>query len=100
MVLSKGIWSPQNYLDNMIGKCFMFDSTIDNDVEFIEACLINDIGEKFGDDRWSWALDELDYIVENGVDVVLVECHIWNEDAKQYDCVYRWFEADRELEWD
>ena len=44
MVLSKSIWSPQKYLERMTDKCFIFDSTIDNDVEFIEACLIDDIG--------------------------------------------------------
>lgn len=100
MVLSKSIWSPQNYLDKMVGKCFVFDSTIDNDVDFIETCLIDDIGEQFGENHWSYPLNEIENIVENDIDVVLVECHIWDEKTNNFDCEYRWFEADRDLEWD
>lgn len=99
MVLSEGIWSPQNYLEQMVGKCFIIDASIDDDVEFIENCLIDDIGEQFGENHWSYPLSEIEYIAENDIDVVLVECHIWNEKTRQYDTIYRWFEADRELEW-
>lgn len=86
MVKSEKIYSPQEYLERITGNCYMISG--DNDVEFIESLLENQ-----GYCLWSYPMSEIDHIVSEGLDVVLVDCMVWNEKTKEYEHVYRWFEV-------
>ena len=86
MVKSNEIYSPQNYLELVTEKCYIHNG--DNDVEFIEKIL-----EENGLCLWSYDLTEIDHIVENKLDVVLVDCMIYNEKVGEFQHVYRWFEV-------
>ncbi len=86
MLKSEKLFSPQNYLLSVTGNCYVIDG--DNDVDTIESILEeNDLC------LWSYPLSEMDYIVENSIDVVLVECLILDEWSGDYEKVLRFFEV-------
>lgn len=84
MVKSEKLYSPQTYLELVTGKCYIVDS--DDDIEFIEN-IIKD------EDLWSYPLSEIEHIVEEEIDVVLVDCMVYNENSHEYEHVLRWFEV-------
>ena len=86
MVKSEKIYSPQNYLEIVTGKCYMHEG--ENDVEFIERIL-----EKECDSMWSYPLSEIDHIVEEELNVVLVDCMVVNAETDNFEHIYRWFEV-------
>ena len=54
---------------------------------------------KFGFDCLNnYPLSEIDHIVENDLNVVLVDCMVYNDKTKEYEHVYRWFEVDEDFE--
>lgn len=80
------MYSPQNYVMAVTGKCYSFDS--DDDCIQIEQYL----KANGYDDLWSYALEDIDEIIENEANVVLVElCYFDTNDKLQYE--YRWFEV-------
>lgn len=87
MVKSEKLYSPQSYLEIVTGNCYMIDG--DNDVEFIETIL-----EREGYCLWNYPLSEIDHIVEEKLDVVLVDCLVYNKDNREYEHAYRWFEVE------
>lgn len=91
MVKSEKIYSPQNYLEAVTGECYIIRG--DNDVEEIETIL-----EELDYCLWSHALTEIGYIVEEELDVVLVDCMVYNEEKEEFEHVYRWFEVPGDLE--
>ena len=93
MVKSEQIYSPQNYLDEVTGNCYIHDG--DNDIEFIEKILYQN-----GYELWNYPMSEIDHIVENEIDVVLVDCMIWNESKEEFEHCYRWFEVPEGFEKD
>jgi hypothetical protein len=95
MVKSEQIYSPQNYLEGITGRCYIISG--DNDIDFIQK-----VFDKWGYELWNYPMSEIDHIVENNLDVVLVDCMVYNEETKEYEHVYRWFEvtADFEKEYD
>jgi hypothetical protein len=86
MVKSEKIYSPQNYLDGVTGNCYVIDG--DNDIDLIQNIL-----NKCGYELWDYPMSEIDHIVENNLNVVLVDCMVYNEEKKEYEHVYRWFEV-------
>ena len=86
MVKSEKIYSPQNYLEAVTGKCYIVRD--DNDIETIQSIL-----HRTGNNLWDYPLSEIDHIVENNLDVVLVDCLFWNEDRHEFDHILRWFEV-------
>ena len=88
-VKSEKIYSPQEYLELITGKCYAVRG--DNDVETIEKIL-----EKLGYCLWSYAFTEIEHIVEEKLNVVLVDCMVYNEKEKDFEHVYRWFEVPNE----
>ena len=90
MVKSEKIYSPQNYLEGITGDCYLIRG--DDDVKFIEECL-----EVMGYNLWNYPLSEIDHIVENELDVVLVDCMVWNDDTKHFEHTYRWFEVNEDF---
>ena len=86
LVKSETIYSPQNFVDAVTGKCYIIDS--DDDVKEIEKLLkIN------GFEGWNYPLSEIDHIVENELNVVLVECMVYNKKKREFEHEYRWFEV-------
>lgn len=91
MVKSEQIYSPQNYLEGITGYCYIING--DNDIDFIQK-----VFDEEGYELWNYPLSEIDHIVENELDVVLVECMVYNEDEKEFEHVYRWFEVTPDFE--
>ena len=87
MVKSEKLFSPQSYLDSVTGKCYVVDG--DDDIEFINDALC----ANGYDSLWDYPLSEIDVIVESGFDVVLVDCMVYDEDAKEFKHELRWFEV-------
>ena len=87
MVKSEQIYSPQNYLEAVTGECYIIRG--DDDIDSIDKIL----RRKFNRSFWNYPLSEIDHIVENGLDVVLVDCMVYNEEKEEFEHVYRWFEV-------
>ena len=83
MVLSEKIFSPQEFVLRITGDCYIF--TGDNDVVAIENIL--------GEDFRNYSLSEIDIISENKLNVVLVDCLIYNGNEVN---TLRWFEVPEE----
>lgn len=89
-ILYDRMLTPQQYLEIMTGKYFCLDA--DNQLETVENILDDEFGEGV---YWSFVLDSIDEITENGHKVVLVEIVniiIRNDKAEQKK-LYRWFEV-------
>ena len=91
MVKSEHIYSPQNYLLAVTGDCYIIRG--DNDIEEIELIL-----DDYVPNLWNYPLSEIDHIVENEINVVLVDCMVYNEEKKEFEHVYRWFEVPDDFE--
>lgn len=86
MVKSEQIYSPQNYLMAVTGKCYMVCG--EDDVSFIHGVLFHNDFE-----FWDYPMSEIDHIVENNLNVVLVDCMVVNEETDEFEHQYRWFEV-------
>lgn len=93
MVKSEQIYSPQNYLVAVTGDCYVVRG--DNDIEEIEIIL-----DDYGYCLWNYPLSEIDHIVENNLNVVLVDCMVYDNETNEYKHVYRWFEVPEDFEED
>ena len=91
MVKSEQIYSPQNYLLAVTGDCYIIRG--DNDIKEIELIL-----DDYEPNLWNYPLSEIDHIVENEINVVLVDCMVYNEEKKEFEHVYRWFEVPEDFE--
>ena len=91
MVKSEKIYSPQSYLEAVTGMWYIVKG--DDDIELIENIL-----KEYDLDLWNYPLSEIDHIVENEIDVVLVDCMVYNDKSKEYEHVYRWFEVYEDFE--
>lgn len=89
IIKSKRLFSPQNYLEIITNQTYIIQG--DNDIEFIEKIL-----EQEGYCLWNYSLNEIDYLIEEEIPVVLVECMVYNSNTEQYDKEIRWFEVDFE----
>lgn len=85
MVKSKGIYSPQNFVCVVTGKCYIMNH--DDIIEDIHYLLSQNKIE-----TTDYSLDEIDHIVENNLNVVLVDVSGFNEDDEWVQD-YRWFEV-------
>lgn len=91
MVKSEKIYSPQQYLEAITDKYYIIRG--EDDITFIQGALAQD-----GFDLWDYPMSEIDHIVENGLDVVLVDCMVVNEETDQFEHQYRWFEVPEDFE--
>lgn len=91
MVKSEHMYTPQNYLEAVTGDCYIIRG--DNDIEEIELIL-----DDYVPNLWNYPLSEIDHIVENEINVVLVDCMVYNEEKKEFEHVYRWFEVPDDFE--
>lgn len=90
MVKSEQIYSPQNYLELVTGNCYIINGC--NDIETIEVIL-----EELGYSLHNYPLSEINYIVENKLNVVLVDCMACNDKTDQLESIYRWFEVPKDF---
>ena len=91
MVKSEQIYSPQSYLEGITNMCYIING--DNDIDFIQ-----NIFDIEGYELWNYPLSEIDHIVANELDVVLVDCMVWNDTTKEFKHEYRWFEVPEDFE--
>lgn len=87
MVKSEKIFSPQEYLELVTGECYVV--TGDDDIKFIDKILT-----KNARCLWNYPLSEIDHIVDSHLNVVLVDCMVFNDMTLEYEHVYRWFEVE------
>ena len=92
MVKSQIIYSPQNYCEKMTGFCYSFNK--DDTVAEIEAVLKK---HGLGCKHWSYPLEEISYIVENNINVVLVDVSGFDKQGV-WRTKYRWFEVPEDFE--
>lgn len=86
-VISRKLWTPQEYVEAITGKCYIIND--DND-----SITIRQVLEANGyPNVWDYMLDEINNIPENVRQIVLVDCLIWNEHEGQYVHSYRWFQV-------
>lgn len=86
MVKSEKLYSPQNYLEAVTGKCYIVSGEDD-------IALIQEILEENGYELWDYPLSEINHIVKNELNVVLVDCMVVNSETDQFEHIYRWFEV-------
>lgn len=91
MVKSEKIYSVQNYLEIVTGKCYIIRG--ENDIEFIHNVLARE-----GLEFWDYPLSEIDHIVENKLNVVLVDCFVVNPETDNFENQYRWFEVHEDFD--
>lgn len=86
-VVSEQIFSPQNYLMTVTGKCFVVDG--DNDILTIKNILKQEGYEKLK----CFSLNELLQAVSEKCNVVLVDCMVCEE--KEFTHRLCWFEVEK-----
>ena len=86
MVKSKEIYSPQTFVEAVTGLYYVSEG--EDDVIFVEEKLALN-----GFELWNYPLTEIEHIVENGLNVVLVDCLIYNGTTEEFEHEYRWFEV-------
>lgn len=96
MVKSKGIYSPQNFVDALTGKCYIFDC--DNTAKEIHDLLRQNKVETKKKPLFDFQLDEIEHIVKYGINVVLVDVSGFKGDEWVQE--YRWFEVPEDFEGD
>lgn len=90
MVKSKQIYSPQNFVGAVTGKYYIHHCE-DTVGEIHHLLKMNGI-ETEENPLWDYPLDEIEHIVENGINVVLVDVSGFNEDDA-WITEFRWFEV-------
>ena len=92
MVKSERVYSPQDYLEAVTGKCYIING--EDDVGSI-GCILEENGIDY---LWDYPLSEIEHIVENNLNVVLVDCMVFNDDIENFMHEYRWFEVPEDFE--
>ncbi len=85
MVRSNIIYTPQTFVEKLAGRCYCFKN--ENTVAEIEQLL-----KRHKKPFANYALNEIEYIVENLLDVVLVDVSGFDKCGRWYR-EYRWFEV-------
>lgn len=93
MVVTNKLYSPQEFVEVLTGKCYIFRS--DDDIEEIHELLRENGVESEQNPLWDYPLNEIDHIVLNDINVVLVDVMIINDDD-EFEHELRWFEIPEE----
>ena len=89
MVVTKKLYSPQEFVEVLTGKCYIFRS--DDDIEEIHDLLRENGLETEEYPLWDYSLDAIEHIVEHDIPVVLVGVLVEDDDGK-LNQELRWFE--------
>ena len=84
IIKSKGIYSPQSYLEIVTGNCYIFS----NEISIVTE--IENILKTGGYDTHNYSLTETATALQNGKPIVLVDCTDIDENSKMIH-EYRWF---------
>lgn len=93
MVVTNKLYSPQDFVEILTGKYYIFDG--DDDFDQIHAALVQNGIESLDDTMWDYPLNEIDHIVDGNLNVVLVKGMVLNED-NELEYELRWFEIPAE----
>lgn len=93
MVTTNKLYSPQEFVEVLTGKCYIFRS--DDDIEEIHDLLRENGLENEEYPLWDYSLDAIEHIVEHDIPVVLVDVMISNPDG-DFEHELRWFEIPAE----
>ena len=87
-VLSKEVYSPQNYIEAVTGNYYIFrnDTTIIDEIQHI--LILNNF-----ENLWNYPMTEIEHIVENKINVVLVDVSDYDIKSREWVKEYRWFEV-------
>ena len=88
-VVSDEIFSPQNYLMVVTGKCFMIDGS--DDIATIKSILKQTGNEKLK----SFSLNEVFKAASENCRVVLVDCMIYDNNQNKFIHKLQWFEVEK-----
>ena len=103
MVVSNEVYSPQAFLEKATGRTYFFDSSIDNDKDFIIDVLMSTKGgfyiqrEELTRDQICFELADTSLFED--YNVVLVQCSCYNEVTESYELKHYWFVVDGSLDW-
>ena len=86
-VLSKEVYSPQNFVETLTGKRYFF-----NTEQSILEQVYNFLFLNGFINLWDYPLTEISHIVENNLDVVLVDVSDFDDNKNIWVKEYRWFE--------
>ena len=86
MVKSEKVYSPQEYLEAITGQYYTLIG--DDDIQIIQKILNYN-----GLELWDYPLNDIDHLVKNNINVVLVDCLVFNECTKEFKHQHRWFEV-------
>lgn len=87
MVLSNEIYSPQNFMEALTGKCYTFNIEKSVLEQVYHLLFVNGfINLK------DCPLTDTNYIIENNLNVVLVDVSDFDEATNKWVQEYRWFE--------
>jgi hypothetical protein len=87
IVVSEKLYTPQQFVEVVTGHCCIFNG--DDDVGRISA-ILEENGYGY---LWDYTMSDIDHIVEQGHQVVLVDCMVWSEGKGQYEHEYRWWQV-------
>lgn len=90
MVVSRKIYTPQTFVDILTDACYGFDG--DDPIGQIHKLLKHHGVESDTQPLWDYALDEIEHIVSEKINVVLVDVSGFYEND-EWEQVYRWFEV-------
>lgn len=87
-VLSNNIYSPQSYIEAVTGNYYIFrnDTTVYKEIQIL-------LGLNGFERLWDYPLTEIEYIVENKINVVLVDVSDYDVESSNWVKEYRWFEV-------
>lgn len=87
-VLSKEIYSPQNYIQAVTGNYYIFrnDTTVYKEIQTL-------LDLNGFENLWDYPLTEINHIVENKINVVLVDVSDYDVKTGNWIKEYRWFEV-------
>ena len=88
-VLSEEIYSPQDFVEILTGKYYIFNIEKSILEQIYHFFAINDITYL---DLKHYPLTEINHIVKNNLDVVLVDVSDFNTNKDKWEEKYYWFE--------
>ena len=93
MVVTNKLYSPQEFVEILTGKYYIFNGI--NDIDDIHTYLYVEGIETEEQQLWDYALDEIDHVIEHDLPIVLVKVLVEDDDGNLQSEV-RWFEIPAE----
>lgn len=89
MVVTRKIYTPQTFVETLTGHCYSFDG--EDVIGEIHKLLKRHGVEVEQQELWDYALDEIEHIVSEKINVVLVDVSGFYDD--KWEQLFRWFEV-------